>query len=147
MNTMLARLPHGHDAEQGDMNLMDSAPELSTFTLKQALDAHLADQDRLKRVVHGIGKVALTMEEAAFDDHCLLGHWIHGVAKQKHGQLAEYHELRDAHAEYHHVAGDIVLEHEIGNAVLARQMLDDLLRRASRRVQLAIVRLYERTSH
>jgi EAL domain-containing protein (putative c-di-GMP-specific phosphodiesterase class I) len=142
VDTMLEWAPD--NTASGEAVQGNGKQEPLALTLKQAMDSHVAWREWMRGVVYGTKALNAPIENVAADDRCPLGRWIHSAAGARHLHLAEYCDLRTLHADFHRLAGNIVLEYESGNGELARQLFEGALRELSRKLQLQIVRLYER---
>lgn len=114
--------------------------------MKQALDAHMNWLHRIEMKLNGLSNEALDLVKIAGDHDCTLGHWIHGEAKRRFGDLPEYQELRSVHAGFHLMVGEALNNIEHGNGVHVRDSLK-AIRHKSGEVQLALIRLYSKGLH
>ena len=114
--------------------------------MKHALDAHMAWLHRIEMKLNGLSNERLDLPSIASDDHCTLGHWIHGEAKQKFAGLPEYQELRNTHASFHLIVGQALNDIENGDGARVRDNFRQI-RHKSGEVQLALIRLYSKAMH
>lgn len=114
---------------------------LSGLNLKDALDAHMAWNERLKNELDNHPS-DISVAEIAQDNLCTLGKWIYGPGKSLYAKLPEYEELRKTHARFHLCAGEIVSEHHANHSDKARQMLNGEFLNLSERLELDLVRLF-----
>ncbi|MEQ1488210.1 MAG: CZB domain-containing protein [Methylotenera sp.] len=116
--------------------------ELAGLNLKQVLDAHTAWKTRLQNALDGTSAESLDVAVVCQDNLCALGKWLYSEGKNKFSHLAEYESTRVAHSEFHLCAGEVLMEHQDGNADLAATLLRTKFRTASNRNQLELVRLF-----
>lgn len=128
--------------EESNMDFMPDEEYLLGLNLKQALDAHNAWKSKLQKILDGINTEDMDVATTSQDDKCVLGQWIHSEGKQMYGHLPEYASLKTSHAAFHLCAGEILNEHQNGNAIRAAQMLHTQFRTASNKNQLELVRLF-----
>lgn len=114
--------------------------------MKQALDAHMAWLHRIEMKLSGLSNEHLDLVKVASDHDCTLGHWLHGEARQRFGNLPEYQELRNVHAGFHLMVGQALNDIENGDSARARENLKPI-RHKSGEVQLALIRLYSKGMH
>lgn len=114
--------------------------------MKHALDAHTNWLHRIELKLNGLSNEHLDLAKVAGDHDCTLGHWIHGEAKQRFGDLPEYQELRNIHASFHLMVGQTLNDIENGDGARAREALKPI-RHKSGEVQLALIRLYSKALH
>src|SRR5512139_467937 len=91
--------------------------------MTHALDAHINWLHRIEIKLNGLSSEHLDLVKVAGDHDCTLGHWIHGEAKQRFGELPEYQELRNVHAAFHLMVGQALNDIEKGESVRARENL------------------------
>lgn len=120
-------------------DLPDNMEGLST---RVAIQAHQAWSQRLRDYIDGKSSEQLDPEVVSCDDKCVLGKWIHGTALPKFGNLNEVEGLRDHHAQFHKIAGNIIRLHDDGQSSEAEQFLP-ALRNKSIDVQAAIGKLHK----
>lgn len=115
---------------------------LEGLSSREAIQAHQAWSQRLKQYIDGDSDEQLDADVVSCDDKCVLGKWIHGTALPKYGHLNEAGELRDHHAQFHKIAGNIIRLHHDGETNSADQFLP-ALRNKSVEVQAAIGLLHK----
>ena len=115
---------------------------LSGLNLKEVLDTHGAWKNKLENELSGNSNEPIDVTKTAKDHVCTLGKWIYGPGKSKYSTLSEYEPLRKAHADFHLVAAEVVIEHQSGNKDLAQKLLKTKFRSASNINQLELVRLF-----
>lgn len=104
-----------------------------SLDMKAALDAHAAWKRRLRAVIEGKTREIPEVGKVARDDLCALGQWLHGEANRmfNHGgpTTAQYHRLRDLHAQFHLAAAETLAAHQSGDrrsAEAAERRANDL---------------------
>ena len=103
-----------NDAEPGELGGLD---------FRGAIHAHMRWKARLRDVIEGTSKEAITPAVLARDDQCPLGKWLHGEGLTDYGRNELFRELTAHHAEFHlHAASVLQLAHE-GHAREATQAL------------------------
>lgn len=135
-----------HPIQATPMEFAEGEEMFHGLDMKQALDAHVNWLHRLEAKLAGTCTEELDLTTVSSDDHCKLGLWIHGSAKTMFGQLQEYIELRDAHAEFHRKVGEVLKDIKQRNHERAHQSLRPV-RNKSGEVQLALIRLYSKAQH
>lgn len=139
----LSRVTSGKDG--GAVSFAPGEESFHGLNMKQAIDAHIAWKAKLADQIGG-NTDKLEVGQVASDDRCALGAWLHGPCKSLCGKLPEYADLVREHANFHLVAGNILMETHRGNAEKALEMLNGGdFRHASDTVQLSLVRLYAKT--
>ena len=88
-----------------------------------AIQAHAAWKERLLAVVQGRSQERLEYATVCRDDQCALGKWIHGDGGRSHRHRPTFTELRDAHAEFHVAAGEVLKEATDGDREQAGKLL------------------------
>lgn len=115
---------------------------LSGLNLKEVLDTHKEWKDKLENELSGNSNESIDVTETAKDHVCTLGKWIYGPGKKKYAELPEYETMRKAHANFHLIAAEVVIEHQSGNEDQAQNLLKTKFRAASNSNQLELVRLF-----
>ena len=115
---------------------------LSGLNLKEVLDAHKGWKSKLENELSGQSSVPIDVTETAKDHVCTLGKWVYGPGKNKYAALPEYESMRKAHANFHLVAAEVVIEHQSGNKEQAQNLLKTKFRNASNSNQLELVKLF-----
>lgn len=115
------------------------------LNMKDAIDAHLAWYKKLERAIADKSAAGYEVRNVAADNNCALGGWIYKEAK-KFSTLPEYETLRQSHADFHMLAGEILILVRDGDFEQATQRLRRDLRRASDHVQLNLIRLCTRAN-
>lgn len=100
-----------------------------------ALRMHQELSERLEGLVdgegEGDGRAVLDASAVSSDSQCALGKWIHGNAVLRYARLEEFGALRDAHAQFHSCAGNVLVVRKQGNQAAARALLNGAMRQAS----------------
>ena len=78
-----------------------------------------------------------------FDRNCELERWLQGVGTKRFGQLRSFARLRDAHAEFHNLATDVLAMIHAGSWIAAEHMRKNELSQALRRVLITLTELNE----
>lgn len=139
-------------ATSGDQLLPEGGHPPATFAkgeesfhglnMREAIDAHVRWKTRLQSMLEDNSDEHLEVGIVASDDKCTLGKWLHHEARQ-FGDLEEFKELMNIHAEFHLKAGSILAECHRGEKEAGLNMLHSKdFRFCSDKVQLALVRLY-----
>jgi methyl-accepting chemotaxis protein len=92
------------------------------FSFTKAIDAHNKWKNRLVNYVAGRSDENLEVAVVSCDDRCDLGQWIYSDGSQ-HSHLAEYNQLKTAHAEFHLSVGKVVERKQSNKIDEARLML------------------------
>lgn len=104
------------------------------INIMDAINAHIKWKIRLDKYVDGTSEEKLDPQIICRDDQCVLGKWIHGPA-QKHFQDDDgLKVLRDHHAAFHVIAGNIVTNMQNNEKVAAEKLLKGVYMDASRKV-------------
>lgn len=111
--------------------------QLAGLDLTAAVQAHQRWCERLSSGATGLDAAVIGR-----DDLCDLGQWLQGSGRQQFGHLAEYRQACQAHSEFHHCAGELLLGHQAAQSPEILQPLEQRLRTASSRNQLELVRLF-----
>lgn len=139
----LSRVTSGKEA--GAASFAPGEESFHGLNMKDAIDAHIAWKTKLAEQISGNADM-IEVGQVAADDRCALGTWLHGPCKSLCGKLPEYADLVREHAQFHLIAGNILMETRHGNTGKALEMLNSGdFRHASDTVQLSLVRLYAKT--
>lgn len=115
---------------------------LSGLSLYESIAAHTAWKKRLQSTLDGTSTENIEVGTAAQDTLCVLGKWLYGSGKSLYSHLPEYEILCKAHAEFHLCAGEVLLEHQNGNAKAAMAIMKGPLINYSNQIQLDLVKLF-----
>ncbi|MBI4660595.1 MAG: CZB domain-containing protein [Verrucomicrobia bacterium] len=108
----------------------------------EAIAAHGQWKVRLRGAISGQGD-RLDAATVRQENQCELGQWILGEG-QRYNTLPVFTELRQAHAEFHRAAADIIEAVNQGDRATAERLLDDIAgtyRANSRRILVALQKL------
>jgi hypothetical protein len=115
----------------------------NALDIPAAIAAHLAWKKRLEVFLGSDCRDVLDPLNVCRDDRCELGRWIHGLAAQRYGGVAGYHQLRAAHADFHCAAARIVMLAQARRDVQAyEEFRRGEFARASVRIQSELAKLY-----
>lgn len=135
----------GH--EVGAASFAPGEENFHGLNMKDAIDAHIAWKVKLEAQIAGSAD-KLEIAQVASDDRCVLGGWIHDHGKRHFGYLPEFSDLMREHAQFHLVAGGILMEAHDGKTQDALAKLHGgEFRHASDMVQLSLVRLYAKSKN
>lgn len=103
------------------------------FDFEQARAKHLLFKTRLRSILYGA-----SLDETPVVSHleCSVGKWIYGHALSAYADIAEMHELEQAHTTLHTVAKKLVDLYKAGKVTEARIGLDEMEGIADRLVKL-----------
>jgi Chemoreceptor zinc-binding domain len=116
---------------------------ISEPSLKQILDTHHVLKEKLQKMMEGSNSEPLDAAVISQDNLCAIGKWLYGEGKATYGHLSEYEDVRKAHAELHARAGEVLIEHQLGDADFAEVLFKTKFRRASSNNQLAFTHLFK----
>lgn len=125
----------------------DTAPadEIVKYGLnfQQVIEAHQNWKNRLQNCIDGTSEEKLDPDTVCRDDKCMLGMWIYADGKEYFGHNPLYAEMKDIHAQFHVVAGDVVKKKLGGDMEGAKAMLNGgSYHKLSVRLQGLIAKLY-----
>jgi len=78
-----------------------------------------------------------------FDESCELDSWLKGCGASRFGKLTSFVRLRDAHAEFHRHASEVLAKIHAGSWVAAENMRRNELSQGLRRVLITLTELNE----
>lgn len=111
------------------------------INIMDAINAHIQWKISLEKYLNGTSAEKLDPNIIRRDDQCKLGIWIHGPAlKHFHGDDG-FITLRDDHAQFHMVAGEIVTNMHENDKAAAEVLMQGEYARASRKVVHALTDL------
>lgn len=115
----------------------------SDLNIREAVEAHILWRKEFENTVQNRHVEDDERAIIAASDQCELGKWIEGKA-ERFGAFPEYDKLRQAHAEFHHMAEKILAipHHELDESMM-NQIKDDF-RFHSDLIQIALIRLMTR---
>jgi hypothetical protein len=109
--------------------------------IKEAIDAHVRWRQRLEDYIRGAGP--LGAGDAADDDRCELGQWLHGEGQNRYGHLELFEDLKSAHTQLHERVGNILGRVRAGQRDEALAELHAVeYSRATARVKNLLAKLY-----
>lgn len=116
--------------------------ELAGLNFKDAVMAHQKWKSRLQACIDGTSGEKLDPAVVCRDDQCVLGKWINGPGAQKFGGLPAFPPLKAEHAQFHLIAGEVLLAAYTGHKEEARGTLGTTFSRSSVRVQQFLASLF-----
>ncbi|MBB5016622.1 methyl-accepting chemotaxis protein [Rehaibacterium terrae] len=132
--------PAGPGALQGLPPEAGKDPQIASF--EDMIRAHHQWKLRLKAYLEGHGEV-IDPAVAGRDDVCALGKWIYGKG-QRVAELPEYRSLREAHARFHRIAGQVAAHIAAGQRAQAETVLSGAFADATTHTVAAIRALRQR---
>lgn len=132
--------------ERSQLEFAQGEESFHGLDVKQALDAHHEWLHRIELRLQGVSNEELDFLTVAGDQECKLGQWIYGEAKKRFGNLPEYDELREVHANFHLQVGKALNDIENGEDARVKENLKPI-RHKSGEVKLALIRLYSKAHH
>ena len=113
------------------------------LNFQQAIEAHQQWKHRLNNYVEGKSNETLDPNTICRDDKCILGIWIHTSGKESFGHIPLYTDIKETHAQFHTVAGDIVTRKQGGDSKGAHDLLNSgLYSKLSVNLQMMLAKLY-----
>lgn len=104
------------------------------INIMEAINAHVRWKIRLEKYVDGTSEEKLDPRIICRDDQCQLGKWINGPALEHFRDDAGLITLRDDHAQFHIIAGEVVNKMHANDPVAAEYLLKGEYMEASRKV-------------
>ena len=111
------------------------------INIMDAINAHIQWKLRLERYLNGTSDEKLDPNVICRDDQCKLGKWIHGPALKHFQDDDGFVTLRDDHAQFHLIAGQVVTIMQENDKAAAEALLKGDYMRASRKVVHALTDL------
>ncbi len=134
------------EGEKADISAISLAEgesaEIAGLNFKDAVQAHQKWKNRLQACIDGTSQETLDSAVISRDDQCVLGKWIHGSGAQKFGASAVFPQLKAEHAQFHLIAGDVLLAANAGRKAEAQEKLATSFARSSVRVQQFLASLF-----
>ena len=94
------------------------------INILDAINAHILWKIRLEDYLNGTSEEKLDPESICRDDQCELGKWIYGPAlKHFHDADEGFKTLRDDHAQFHTIAGYVVLSVQANDRAAAQVLM------------------------
>lgn len=116
--------------------------EVAGLNFQEAVAAHQKWKTRLQASIDGTSQEKLDPAVVGRDDQCVLGKWIHGQGQATFGGRAEFDQLREAHANFHRIAGSVLADVYADRKEQARQALASTFAEASLNVQGLLADLF-----
>jgi len=117
------------------------------INISECIDAHMKWKGRLQSYVEGTSKEQLDPMVICRDDQCVLGKWIHGPALQYFHEDEGFFKLRSDHANFHFVAGSVVMKVQANDLAASDALLKNEYARASRDVIQDLTELNKHLHH
>jgi hypothetical protein len=121
----------GHDAGK-DAKIREAIR--SEINISESIDVHMKWKGRLQSYVDGTSKEQLDPLVICRDDQCELGKWILGPALQYFHDDENFEKLRSDHANFHFLAGSVVMKVKDNDLAGSEALLENEYARASRDV-------------
>lgn len=122
------------------LDLPEDKQDLNGLTIIEAIKAHEAWIQKLELTLKGQNPEEYDPDIVSADHLCKLGSWLYGDGEVLSSH-DEYHQLKEAHKEFHQVAGGILKNHKNGKFAAAIMALRKDLVEASKKVKVALVKL------
>ncbi len=116
--------------------------EVAGLNFPDAVAAHQRWKARLQASIDGTSEEVLDPGTVSRDDQCVLGKWIHGQGARAFGGRPVFSDLRDAHAEFHRIAGEVLWAVYDGRREEAAAKLSGSFAQASVRVLGLLANLF-----
>ncbi len=116
--------------------------EVAGLNFQDAVAAHQRWKARLQAYIAGTSQEKLDPAVVSRDDQCVLGKWIHGHGAAAFGDRAVFAQLRQEHARFHQVAGEVLTAVYAGRAQEAGQKLQGEFAQASVQVLGLLANLF-----
>jgi hypothetical protein len=114
---------------------------LNEFDVMDAINAHVHWKMRLEKYINGTSKEKLDPKVISLDNQCKLGKWIHGSAMAHFHTEESLTQLREEHARFHQLAGQIVENVQADNKTAAQDLLEGDYKYTSHKVVFALTEL------
>jgi len=125
-----------------DKDAKSKQEDAADFNLEKLLDTHHALKKKLLKQMDGTSTERLNANDLSQDNLCSIGKWLYGKGKELYGHLSEYEAARKVHAELHVCAGEVLMQHQIGNEEKAQELLKTKFRSTSSKNQMEFTRLF-----
>jgi hypothetical protein len=116
------------------------------INIMEAINAHIRWKIRLESYLNGTSEEKLDVKTVSRDDQCVLGKWIHGDAVKHFRDDEGLTALRDHHAEFHVIAGEVVSKVQANDRAAAEKLLRGEYMNASRIVVRDLTELNKQLS-
>jgi hypothetical protein len=104
------------------------------LNIMDAVNAHIQWKIRLEKYINGTSEEVLDPKVVCRDDLCKLGKWIHDSGVNHFQDDEELIILREHHAQFHLVAGEVVAKVQMNDKEAARALMKVEYMAASRNV-------------
>ncbi len=121
--------------------------EVQGLNFRSAIEAHQKWKGRLQAVLDGVGETDLCVDTVRCDHHCLLGKWIHGPGGARFGHHEAFQQLKQEHAAFHRLAGQVLQLHRAGDEIAAQRLYRQDYLQISQNVVLQLARMYAATAN
>lgn len=111
------------------------------INISEAVAAHVSWKLRLQKCLDGTSDEKLNADVVCRDDQCKLGKWIHGPARKHFDGTQAFHNLREDHATFHQLAGQIVRHAQVNEHASAHALMDGDYKHVSHKVVMALTEL------
>jgi len=111
--------------------------------ISEAVAAHVSWKLRLQKCLDGTSEEKLDADVVCRDDQCKLGKWIHGSALKHFDGLQAFLDLREDHATFHQLAGQIVRHAQVNEHAYAHALMEGDYKHVSHRVVMGLTELNE----
>ncbi len=109
--------------------------------ISEAVAAHVSWKLRLQKCLDGTSEEKLEADVVCRDDQCKLGKWIHGSARKHFDGAQAFHKLREDHATFHQLAGQIVRHAQVNDHASAHALIEGDYKHVSHKVVMALTEL------
>jgi Chemoreceptor zinc-binding domain len=116
------------------------------INIMDAINAHIRWKIRLESYLNGTSEEKLDAKIIGRDDQCVLGKWIHGTALKHFQDDDGLAALRDHHAQFHVIAGEVVTRMQANDKAAAEKLLKGEYMNASRIVVRDLTELNKQLS-
>ncbi|OIQ97017.1 diguanylate cyclase [mine drainage metagenome] len=106
----------------------DNSGQRSGLDLFEAIQAHITWKARFQNAINGESKEVFSPEEVCVDTGCELGKWIHSPFSNIFHDQPHFENLKNTHAEFHKIAGDIVIKIQSNSGESLDQSIDEFNR-------------------
>ena len=106
----------------------DNSGQRSGLDLAEAIQAHITWKARFQNAINGESKEIFSPGEVSVDTGCELGKWIHSPFSKIFHDQPHFENLKNTHAEFHKIAGDIVIKIQSNSKESLDQSIDDFNR-------------------
>jgi len=124
-------------------NESKSANIKNEINIMDAINAHIKWKIRLEKYLNGTSEETLDPNIVCRDDQCVLGKWIHGPALKHFQNDDGFKTLRDDHAQFHVIAGQVVTSVQANEKAKAEALMKGEYMNASRMVIRDLTELHK----